>query len=236
MRIWSPQIHRRYADFAISGPNSWSVSSELPSFSVSLFPLLPSTTKCCTAFLWCVGVFHVVRVEHYRPCRLRIAVNMLACWVSFPAIGGFASCPTRSQALRYVAVAVPSFLLCTHMCLSRRARQFAAMSGGAHPPFFLGFSSDGRGTLKVAPCQMYHAIAVVNCRVYVAVAGKIYAVYQIVAKRSVHIEPFTPDLGSIHTRALLVPCILRPTFLHFPVYRAAEGDSEDLYGRAKLYT
>jgi hypothetical protein len=87
--------------------------------------------------------------------------------------------------LSHVAVAVPSFLFCTHIRLSRWARSFAATSSNAHSPCDLGFYGVVKVTLNVAPCQVYHAIAVVNYRVYVAEAGKICAVYQMVAKREV---------------------------------------------------
>jgi len=117
------------------------------------------------------------------------------------------------------------------MRLSRRARNFAAMSSNANSPCGLGFYSVVKGTLNVAPCQMYHVIAVVNYRVYVAGAGRICAVYQMVAKREVSTYrtlcarhrslPYTCLAFAVTLRVICAqpPCIARSIVLLYVIPR-----------------
>lgn len=98
--------------------------------------------------------------------------------------GEFVWYTTRPHTLSHVAVAVPSFLLCTQMCLRSTAVQFSVMSDNAYTPCTLGFCNVDRGTRNVAPYQMNHSVAVVNGCVYVPGAGKICSVYQIFVRRA----------------------------------------------------
>jgi len=157
-------------------------------------------------------------------------VNTLAFWVSFPRLVGSPVAPLGPR----LSATLP--LLCPLTCpaptcvLAGGARQFSAPSSNSHPPFWLGFCNVYKSILKVASCQMCDAIAVVNCRVYVAEARKICAVYHTVATSEVYIsQSLHGHISPIRVFRLCLdfPCHMRPTFVHCLVYRAAECDAED---------
>jgi len=103
-------------------------------------------------------------------------------------------------------------VFCAHIRPIRIVRHFASMPTWPQPPCVFGFCRDDIGTRNVARFHMYHAIAIVNCRVHVVGAGNTRTVRLIslggVLARN---ESVVRGLSSARMYPLpgLSPCLLR---------------------------
>jgi len=85
--------------------------------------------------------------------------------------------------LNQEAVKEPSNTLCACRRLMNRARHFAYTWIKSHPPSDLPRCSVDKGTLKIAPRHMNHAMEVLSWRMRSAGAGKIWATYHVRANK-----------------------------------------------------
>jgi len=85
---------------------------------------------------------------------------------------------------------------------------------------------------------MYAAIAIINCRVYVAWVGRFVPYRTWLGAKYTYRSSCARHTSPTHVFRLYIdsPCHLQPSFVHCSVYRPAERDAEDLYGCVKFYT
>jgi len=97
-------------------------------------------------------------------------------------LGGFALGPSRFHSRINVAIGELFFMFSVHVRPIRRARHFASTSIKSRPTCLFRFCRVDIGARNVPAVHMYHAIAVVNCRVYVVGAENTWALCHVFAR------------------------------------------------------